>query len=144
MDEVIRVPQKSHSARTLLLWGAAIAVAHLLAVGWHLVLLVRSHPETPRFLPPLLILMNLLPVAGVAFFAKGFGRLAGLIIVAPLATGLVAGGYAHFLSPGTDNIFHMPPGGLTEAFQASAVLLVLMEIFGGWIGIRMFLHASGD
>lgn len=36
-----------------------------IVVIWQLVLLVQVHPHTPRFLPPVLILVNVLPVAGV-------------------------------------------------------------------------------
>jgi hypothetical protein len=86
----------------------------------------------------LLILVNLIPVAGLVVFARGFPKLAGSMITLPLAIALVIGAYAHFLSPGSDNILHMPPGNLRLPFQASAVLLLILEVLGCWIGVRMF------
>jgi hypothetical protein len=68
--------------------------------------------------------------------------MAGSMIILPLAMALVIGTYAHFLSPGTDNILHMPSGDLTLSFQISAVLLVLLEALGCWVGIRIFANLS--
>lgn len=133
-------PTKTGSPRGLLLWSAAIVVGHLIVVAWHLLLVLKVQPGFPRFVPPLLILINLVPAAGLVAFAKGFPKWAGSMIVVPLAIGLVIGGYAHFLSPGTDNIFRMPPGDLRLQFQFSAVLLVLLEALGCYAGLRVFLH----
>jgi hypothetical protein len=69
-------------------------------------------------------------------------KLAGSLIILPLAIALVIGTYAHFLSPGTDNISRIPAGYLTLSFQISAVLLVLLEALGCWVGIRIFAHLS--
>jgi hypothetical protein len=117
-------------------------VGHLIAVIWHLLLVVKVQPGFPRLVPPLLILVNLVPVAGLVAFAKGFSKLAGSMIVVPLAIGLVAGVNAHFLSLGTDNVFRMPPGDLRLQFQISAVLLVLLEALGCYAGLRVFLRTS--
>ena len=62
---------------------------------WHLFLLVKVQPGAPRFFPPLLILFNLFPVAGLVALAKGFRKLAGSLIILPLAIALVIGTYAH-------------------------------------------------
>src|SRR5215472_10508263 len=118
-------PTKADSTRKLLIWSVPIVVGHLVAVIWHLLLLVKVQPSTPRFAPPLLILVNLFPVAGLVALAKGLRKFAGSMITIPLAIALVIGSYAHFLSPGTDNILHMPPGDLRLPFQISAVLLAL-------------------
>lgn len=113
-------------------------LGHFAVVLWHLVLLLKVQPGIPGFAPPLLILINLIPVAGLVAFARGFPKLAGGMITVPLAIALVIGAYAHFLSPGSDNIFHMPPGALRLPFQASAVLLLILEALGCWIGVRIF------
>jgi hypothetical protein len=112
------------------------------AVIWHLFLLVKVQPGTPRLFPPLLILFNLFPVAGLVALAKGFRKLAGSMIILPFAIALVIGSYAHFLSSGTDNILRMPSGDLTLSFQISAVLLALLEALGCWAGIRIFAQLS--
>jgi len=135
-------PTNENSTRKLLLWSLPIVLGHFVAVMWHLLLLVKVQPSTPRFFPPLLILFNLFPVAGLVTLAKGFRKLAGSMIILPLAIALVIGTYAHFLNPGTDNIFHMPSGDLRLSFQISAMLLVLLEALGCWVGIRIFAHSS--
>lgn len=113
-------------------------VGHFVVLQWHLSLLVKVEPNTPQFLPPLLILINLIPLAGLFVFARGFSKLAASLITIPLAVALVIGGSSHFLSPGTDNVFRMAPGQFRLPFQISAVLLVLLEAFGCWIGLRMW------
>src|SRR5665213_2070649 len=138
-------PTKADSPRTVLLWSAPIMVGHFIAVVWHLLLVVKVQPDFPRFAVPLLILVNLVPVAGVVAFAKGFPKLAGSMITLPLAIALVIGTYAHFFSSGTDNILRMLPGSLTLPFQVSAVLLVLLEALGCWGGeyLRMCPRPEG-
>jgi hypothetical protein len=117
-------------------------LGYFVAVLLHLLLLVKVQPSTPRFFPPLLILFNLFPIAGLVALAKGLRRLAGSLITLPLAIALVIGTYAHFLSSGTDNNLRMPSGDLRLSFQVSALLLVLLEALGCWIGIRIFAHLS--
>ena len=131
-------PTNADSTRKLLLWSAPIVLGHFVAVIWHLLLLVKVQPSAPRFFPPLLILFNLFPVAGLVALAKGFRKLAGSMIILPLAIALVIGTYAHFLSPGTDNVLRMPSGDLRLSFQISAILLALLEALGCWIGLRIF------
>jgi hypothetical protein len=135
-------PTNADSTRKLLLWSAPIVLGHFVAVIWHLSLLVKVQPSTPRFFPPLLMLVNLFPVAGLVALAKGFRKLAASLIILPLAIALVIGTYAHFLSPSTDNIFHMPSGDLRFSFQISTMLLALLEALGCWVGIHIFAHAS--
>jgi hypothetical protein len=132
----------ANSTRKLLLWCAPIVLGHFVAVILHLLLLVKVQPSTPSFFPPLLILFNLFPIAGLVALAKGFRKLAGSMIILPLVIPLVIGTYAHFLSPGTDNILRMPPGDLRLSFQISAVLLVLLQALGCWVGIHIFAHSS--
>jgi len=107
---------------------------------WHLALVVRVQPNFPKLAIPLLIVVNLLPIVGLVVLAKGYRKIAGFLIIFPLGIALIIGVYAHFLSPGTDNVFHMPPGDLALPFQASAVLLVLLEGLGCWVGLRIFAH----
>ena len=111
---------------------------HFLVVVWHLWLLVRVQPGTPRFLPPILILVNLLPVAGLIVLAKGSQKLAATLVTVPLGVALVVGFGAHFLSSGNDNVLHMPPGALLLSFQTSAVLLMVLEAAGVLLGLQMF------
>ena len=111
---------------------------HFLVVVWHLWLLVRVQPGTPSFLPPILILVNLLPVAGLIVLAKGSPKLAATLVTVPLGVALVVGFAAHFLASGNDNVLHMAPGELRLSFQVSAVLLMVLEAAGVLLGLQMF------
>jgi hypothetical protein len=59
----------------------------------------------------------------------------------PCRDSIVIGLYAHFLSPGTDNVLRMAPVELRLPFQTSAVLLVLLEATGLRLGLRIFRQA---
>ena len=85
LGRVLMEPTNANSTRKLLLWSLPIVLGHFVAVIWHLLLLVKVQPSTPRFFPPLLILFNLFPVAGLVALAKGFLKLAGSMIILPLA-----------------------------------------------------------
>ena len=126
------------SRRKVLMWSVPVVTGHFLVVVWHLWLLVRVEPGTPSFLPPILILMNLLPVAGLIVLANGSQRLAATLVTMPLGVALVVGFGAYFLSSGNDNVLHMPPGALRLSFQISAVLLTVLEAVGVLLGLQMF------
>jgi hypothetical protein len=125
-------------------FAAFVVLGHFAVVTWHLVLLVKVQPSTPRIALMLLVVINLLPVAGLVAFAKGHHKLAGGLIVVPFGVALAIGSYTHFLSAGTDNVFRMPPGELRLPFQVSAVLLAVLETAGCWIGLRMFAARNAE
>ena len=132
----------SDFTRKLLLSGGPIVGVHFLVVLWHLVLVLKVQPGFPRLAIPLLILVNLLPIAGLVAFAERYHKLGGILIIVPLGIALVMGVCEHFLSPGTDNVFHMPPGDLRLSFQASASLLALLEGLASWIGLRILFQPT--
>jgi hypothetical protein len=129
------------SRRSLFVWGALLAAANFLAVIWHVTLLVKVQPSFPEFAIALLLLVNLIPACGVLAFVRGFRKSAAAMMMIPLGAALLIGGYTHFLSPGSDNVLRMPSGELTFAFQSSAILLVVLEGLGCWIGVR-FLNCK--
>jgi hypothetical protein len=131
--------EKTNLIPKLLPFATFVVLGHFVVVIWHLLLLVKVQPSTPR-IALLLVVINLIPVAALVVFAKGHNRLAGALIVVPFGVALVIGSYTHFLTAGTDNVFRMPPGELRLPFQVSAVLLAVLETAGCWIGLRMFIH----
>lgn len=112
---------------------------HWIVVLWHLAVLVRVQPNFPMLGGLALVLINLLPIAGMVAFAKGANRLAASLIILPLGVALLIGGYSHFLSSGSDsdNVLRMPPHGLTLEMQISAALLAALEALGCWLGVKM-------
>ena len=129
----------TNQERKLIVWGTLFVLGHYAVVVWHITLLVKVQPAFPAIAVLMLLLGNLIPVAGLVVFAKNLPRVAGTMILVPLGTALVIGGYTHFLTPGSDNVFRMPSGGLTLPFQVSAIVLALLEALGCWVSIRMFL-----
>jgi hypothetical protein len=130
------------SSRSILVWSVPIVLAHFLVVIWHLVLLVKVQAQTPAFLPPLLIFINLFPLAALLVCVKGYYKLAGIMIIIPFGIALFIGSYAHFLSSGPDNIFHMAPGALIFPYRISTLLLAILEASGLWVAVRMFGNTS--
>lgn len=121
----------SNPIRTL----AFVLLGHFGVVIWHLFLLIRVRPGTPRIAVVALVGINLLPFASLIVFAKGFCKLAGSLVIVPLGTALLIGAYTHFLSAGADNVLHMTATNLTPQFQVSAVLLILLEAAACWLGL---------
>jgi hypothetical protein len=114
-----------------------VVLGHFGVVIWHLLLLVKVQPNTPPVAIAALFGMNLVPVAALVLFARGFCRLAGSMVLAPLGIALVIGAYTHFASDGTDNVLRMPPGDWRLQFQISAMLLVLLDALGCWLAVKM-------
>lgn len=114
-----------------------VVLGHFGVVIWHLLLLVKVQPTTPRVAVVSLIGINLVPVAALVAFARGFRRLAGSMVLAPLGVALIIGAYTHFVSNGTDNVLRMPPGDWRLQFQVSAMFLVLLEALGCWLAVKM-------
>jgi hypothetical protein len=121
---------KADSTRTFLHWSAPIMVGHFHHRRMASVLGCQSSTGLSPICTSVTDPVNLLPIAGLVALVKGFPKLAESIITLPLAIALVIGTYAHFLSPGTDNVLRMPAGDLKLPFQISAVLLVLLEALG--------------
>lgn len=123
--------------RKLLPFATFVVLGHFAVVIWHLFLLLKVQPSTPWFAALLLVVANLLPIVGLFAFAKGRYNLAAGLIALPLSVALLIGGYTHFLTAGSDNVFRMPPGALRLPFQISAVLLAVLESLGCFLSLRM-------
>ena len=87
-------------------------------------------------MPLFAILANLIPVVAVILLWAHFPKVGAWLLLF-LAVPLAIGGYSHFLSPGSDNIFRMAPGALTLAFRVSAVLLLVLEILSCWVAVQI-------
>jgi hypothetical protein len=126
-----------------LLWSASFVVlAHAVVVYWHLVLLARLGTTLRSDQVPILaILANTIPLIALISLWVHFPKV-GASLLLFLAVPLVIGGYSHFLSPGSDNVFRMVPGELTSAFRISALLLLLLEFLGCLLSIQILRRSS--
>jgi hypothetical protein len=86
-------------------------------------------------------LVNLLPAIALILLWTNRPKTAGGLLLLFFVIPFAIGSYEHFLGPGPDNVFRMVPGEWTLPFQASAVLLVLLELLGCWTSFQI-LRAS--
>ncbi|HWO39596.1 MAG TPA: hypothetical protein VNO32_63310 [Candidatus Acidoferrum sp.] len=121
-----------------LYWYATLFVlAHAVVVFWHLELLARLGTALRSDQVPLFAgLANMVPLIAVIFLWAHFPRVGGWLLLF-LAVPLAIGGYSHFLSPGSDNVFRMVPGDLTSGFRISAVLLFVLELLNVWLSVQI-------
>jgi hypothetical protein len=123
--------------RKLFWYATFVVLTHAVVVFWHLVLLARLGTAIrPDQVPFFASLANLIPLTALILLWTNFRKAGGWLLLF-LAVPLAIGGYSHFLSAGTDNVFRMAPGELTFPFRASAALLLVLEFFACWVSIQI-------
>jgi hypothetical protein len=119
-------------------YGTLVVLVNFVLTVWHLYVLGKLHPAMTG--PQLVLIgsgINLIPLMGAALLWTRFRRIAGWLLAIFFGAVLVIGAYEHFISSGPDNFFEMAAGAWTRSFRASAVLLILVEALGCWMGVRM-------
>jgi hypothetical protein len=126
-----------------LYWCVTLVVlAHAVVVFWHLELLARRDAALKVDQVPLFAgLANMIPLIALISLWAHFPKLGAWLLLF-LAVPLAIGGYSHFLSPGSDNVFRMAGDELTFAFRISAVLLFGLEFLGCWLSIQILRRSS--
>jgi len=129
-------------------YATFVVLAHAGVVFWHLVLVAKITPGLTDFqVLAATTAINLVPAIALVLLWTHSPRLGGLLLLLPLAVGLVIGGEEHFVTPGPLNVFHMAATPWVLPFQVTAVLLLVLEVFGCWIATqavrgRPFLNAE--
>lgn len=124
---------------TLTVYVTRAVLAHAVTVVWHLFVLTKIPPGlTGQQVLSAAIAINLVPLVGLVSLWTHYPRLGSVLIFVPLAVGFSAGGFEHFLSNGPSNVFRMAATEGTVPFTISAVLLVVLELCGCWLCIRIF------
>ncbi|MGA7637195.1 MAG: hypothetical protein WCB00_09725 [Candidatus Acidiferrales bacterium] len=96
--------------RRLYWYATVVVLAHAAVVFWHLELLARLNTALKVDQVPLLAgLANIIPLLALISLWARLPKLGGWLLLF-LAVPLAIGGYSHFLSPGSDNIFRVAPG----------------------------------
>lgn len=128
--------------RKLYWYATVVVLAHAVVVFWHLELLARLGTSL-RFDQVLLFagLANIVPLVAVILLWAHFPKVGGWLLLF-LAVPLAIGGYSHFLSPGSDNVFRMAPGEMTFGFRVSAVLLLVLELLSCWVAVEVLRDSS--
>jgi len=127
----------------LVSYSSVVIITHALAVVWHLRVLAEIPPTlTVQQVALAAAGINAVPLIALILLWTPLRRLAGLVLFLALGTGLVLGGYEHFIGP--DNMFRMAAGPWTVPFRMSAVLLLILEGLGCWIGIDLLRGLRGS
>ena len=128
--------------RKLCRYAALVVLVHAVVVFWHLDLIARRDATLKLDQVPLFAgLANIIPLIALVSLWAHFPKL-GASLLLFLAVPLAIGGYSHFLSRGSDNVFKMAGGEFTFAFRVSAVLLWVLEFLGCWLSIRILRRSS--
>jgi hypothetical protein len=125
--------------KKLVVYATLAVLAHAAIVVWHLLVLAKITPGLDgRQVLAGALAFNAVPLVGLILLWTRYARLASVLIFIPLAAGFVAGGFQHFLSDGPDNVFRMAATEWALPYRTSAVLLILLELSGCWLCIRLF------
>jgi hypothetical protein len=120
------------------LHGTLIAVGNCALTFWHLNVLGNLHPDmTGTQLALFAGAINLIPLSAAALLWTPLRAIAGWILVAFFGVVIMIGGYEHFLRAGPDNVLTMMSGPWSAPFRLTAVLLVLLEALGFYVGLRV-------
>jgi hypothetical protein len=118
---------------------AAVLVAHSAA---HEILGVKASPAQLVFIVAVIIVAPL--VAGLLLW-KRKEKAGALLLTCSMIGSLLFGVYYHFIADTTDHVSHvarMSPAGWAVVFQATALLLALIEAFGAWAGWLVLKRSS--
>jgi hypothetical protein len=130
--------------RKLYWYATLVVLAHAVVVFWHLELLAGlGSTLTPEQVPLFASLANLIPLIAVILLWARFPKVGAWLLLF-LAVPLAIGGYSHFLSPGSDNVFRRAPGELSLAFRMSAVLLLVLELLSCWVAVQILRDSSSS
>lgn len=116
-----------------------VVVAHWMVAVSHLFLAAKILPAPNNHVSWLaIILMTSGHLAVSIALWKLSDKLAGLVSLIFFAAALGADLYEHFLHASANNVFAVAPGVWTTGFDASVVVLVVLEILGCSLGILLF------
>ena len=118
---------------------AAVTIAHSAA---HEVLGVKATPAQLVFIVAVIMVAPL--VAGLLLW-RGKAKAGALLLIFSMTGSLAFGVYYHFVADTADHVSHvarMSPAGWAVVFQATALLLSLIEALGAWAGWAVLKKSS--
>ena len=122
--------------RKIAVYGTLVVLAHAAAQALHGV----AHVEVGVYaglLGSLFIgfVITAAPLAAAALLWTRFRRTASALLLVSMAGSLAFGAYNHFLAVSPDHVLHVPGAGEWRSlFQASAILLAVIECAGVFVG----------
>jgi hypothetical protein len=118
-------------------YGTTIVILHAIAHGLH----GLAHVEIPV---PLSLLQSvfigavilLLPILAAVLLWTPFDRLGSWLLLSSMAGAILFGLYNHFLVISPDHVSHVAFTGWGLLFQSTAMLTLIVDGLGCWVGIR--------
>lgn len=115
-----------------------VLFAHWVVAVLHLFLAAKVLPTPNNSVSWLAITLITLGHLGVSIVLwKLSDRLAGLVSLIFFLAALSADLYEHFLHASANNVFMVGPGNWTAGFDASVLILLVLEILGCLLGILL-------
>jgi hypothetical protein len=136
-------PSYCHMSRNDSLSLTAAVVAHLAIGVVHTIAHDALVVELTRFQDLFVQIVYLgLPLLAAVLVWTRFSRSAALLLTFSMAASLVFGAWYHFLFVSPDHVAHLPEGDQQFLFQATAVLMGLIDAGGAWQGLRLARRTS--
>jgi hypothetical protein len=118
-------------------YGIAIVVLHAIAHGLH----GLAHVKIPI---PLSMLQSLfigtviwiIPAVAAVLLWTSFNRIGGWLLLSSMAGAILFGIYNHLIVISPDHVSHVAFAGWGGLFQVTAILTLIVDGFGCWIGIQ--------
>lgn len=117
-------------------YGTIIVVIHAIAHGLH----GLAHTEIPI---PLSLLQSLFigavilltPIIAAVLLWTPFDRIGSWLLLSSMAGAILFGIYNHFIVISPDHVSHVSFAGWGLLFQITAILTLIIDGFGCWIGV---------
>src|SRR5215212_11043971 len=133
---------KSNAVRLALYVIAAHAAVLVVHSAAHEILGVKASTPQLVFIVAVIIVAPL--TAGLLLW-RGKVKAGAILLTCSMAGSLVFGVYYHFVADTADHVSHvarMSPAGWAVVFQATALLLSLIEAVGAWAGWSVLKKSS--
>lgn len=82
-------------------------------------------------------LLGVFPLIALVLLWTSSRRAGILLLLFSMAGSLLFAGAHHFVLHGPDHVLEAPGGAWLTVFQATAVLLLVLEAFGCWLSFRL-------
>ena len=130
----------ANEKRSIVLLSTLSVLAHLVVSIVH----GRAHESLAVGLSSwqniyVLTVIVIAPLIAMALIWTRLARPGLLLLLISMTGSLIFGVAYHYVVISPDHVSHLPPGDAQGLFRATALLLILTELFGiavGWLGLR--------
>ena len=124
--------------------GTIVVLAHAVVVWLHGSAHEKLGVDTFAWLGNSFIYVVIIaaPIMAMILLWTRLQRIGIWLLLGSMLGSLLFGGYNHFIAITPDHVAHLPAGEAQTLFIATAVLLGIVEIWGGWITWRALREES--